>query len=164
MLMIAGDAKDNKVGIDFDSLVQLLAEKFNVSKCSLMLLEEHQGEKVLVIRASVGMEDDLVPRVKMSPASSAIGNITDIGEGILVENIEEDPRYKRKSKKQYMSKSFICVPIKAKQRIFGLISITDKKNPPYSLIKPELIELCTLVSYLFRDFKYPVSISAKTNK
>ncbi len=152
---------NKQFSINFDSLVSLLAEKFNVGKCSLMLLEEDQGEKLLVIQSSVGLSKEVVPTVKMSPQSSAIGDLTDIGAGILVENVELDPRYKRKSKKQYKSNSFICVPIRSEKRIYGLISITDKKTPPHNLNKPDLIELCTLVSYLFRDFKHPVWVSSK---
>jgi len=156
--MTKEDSKE--FNINYDSLVELLTEKFAVNKCSLMLLEEHAGEKCLSIQASTGLKKEVAPTVRMSPHESAIGNLAGIGEGILVENVEQDPRYKRKSKKRYKSKSFICVPIKAGKKIFGLISITDKKEPPYNLGKPDLVELCTLVSYLFRDFTHDVWLTA----
>jgi len=156
--MVKSDGKQLK--IDYSSLVELLKEKFTVSKCSLMLLEEHQGEKLLVIQASTGLPKTVPSTVRMSPYESAIGNITSIGEGILVENVEEDPRYRRKSKKRYKSKSFICVPIKTGNKIYGLVSITDRTASPYSLAKPDLVELCTLVSYLFRDFSHDVWLRA----
>jgi signal transduction protein with GAF and PtsI domain len=156
--MTKSDGK--QLTIDYRSLVDLLKEKFAVSKCSLMLLEELDEDKFLVIQASTGLPKTVPSTVKMSPYESAIGNITSIGEGILVENVEQDPRYKRKSKKRYTSKSFICVPIKTGNKIYGLISITDRKAPPYSLAKPDLVELCTLVSYLFRDFKHDVWLKA----
>jgi len=144
---------ENILTLDFDSMVRFLADKFQVRKCSLMLLRKQGSTIALTVKAAVGIDQSVIKKVSLSPSATIAGNLSGFGEGILVENVEEDPRYSRKNKPGYSTKSFICVPIKSREHFYGYISITDKIAPPHTFNKSDLVELCNLVSFLFKNYQ-----------
>jgi GAF domain-containing protein len=50
------------------------------------------------------------------------------GEPLLVKNVEEDVRFKRRNNKRYSNKSFISVPVVDSGSVIGVINANDKNN------------------------------------
>jgi diguanylate cyclase (GGDEF)-like protein len=54
------------------------------------------------------------------------GKVAEFGEPLLVANIEDDPRIGKKSRSRYKTSSFVSVPLKIRERVIGVLSLTDK--------------------------------------
>jgi len=58
--------------------------------------------------------------------SSIAGYVALKGTPLMVENIEKDSRFSYLSKKHYATRSLLCVPLKVKNNILGVVNLSDK--------------------------------------
>jgi len=56
------------------------------------------------------------------------GHVVEIGEAVLAENIETDPRFAKLNDPTYGSGSFISLPLKVGQQIIGVINLAGKTS------------------------------------
>jgi class 3 adenylate cyclase/putative methionine-R-sulfoxide reductase with GAF domain len=111
---------------------------------SILILENHP-ERHFVIKASIGHEEDLNFGDTIDFHSSVAKYAVINKSPFVVEDIEKDSRLGRLNKKQYATKSFVCMPIKTIRDIIGVMTISRKKNP--SIFTSEDVEaLIPLVS------------------
>jgi signal transduction histidine kinase len=54
----------------------------------------------------------------------------ELGEAVLVEDIEKDPRFARISDPKYGGGSFICMPLRVGERIVGVVNLARKESAP----------------------------------
>ena len=54
------------------------------------------------------------------------GRVAQLGEPMLVENLEIDPRVLQKNKRHYKTRSFLSVPLKIGDRTIGVLNLSDK--------------------------------------
>lgn len=113
-----------KVDALLTMIVRLAAEQCNANKCSLMLLDKMTKE--LVIRNAVGVDESVVVGIRVKLGKGIAGKVAESGQAILVRDIEQDPRYRRKSKKKYQTKSFLSVPLMVKNEVIGVLNINDR--------------------------------------
>ncbi len=113
---------------ELNQLVDFVIEKItyilNSKKCSLMLIDENTKE--LCIRGYAGLDDSVILNSKMKIGDPIAGIIALEGHAVLVEDIEKDDRFLRRNRPTYRSKSFICAPIKVREHVIGVISVSDK--------------------------------------
>jgi transcriptional regulator with GAF, ATPase, and Fis domain len=57
---------------------------------------------------------------------SIAGHVAQKGVTLIIEDIEKDQKFKRLSKKHYATKSLLCVPLKIKEKVLGVINLSDK--------------------------------------
>ncbi|MBN1823476.1 MAG: GAF domain-containing protein [Endomicrobiales bacterium] len=94
---------------------------------SLMLLNHETNE--LTIAASKGLSEEVIETTKMKLGEGIAGRVAQTGKAIFVEDIESDARFLRTNAKHYSSKSFICVPLRVKNRIVGVLNVNScEKN------------------------------------
>lgn len=105
-------------------VTQEIVSVFNVQKCSLMLMEESTNE--LYIRSAIGLTDDIIGQTKVALGDGISGKTALEAKPLLVENIEYDRRFERKNKPYYTTESFMSVPIISKEKVLGVINVTDK--------------------------------------
>lgn len=115
---------------DIDKLtaffVNKLAEIFNVQRVSFMLLDEARQE--LSLKASQGL-DFAVDKVKLKLGEAFGGWVAKEGNPLLVKNVEEEfPEISKNRLSRYLTKSFVILPIKVKDDVIGVLSLTDKKD------------------------------------
>lgn len=114
--------------LNLDDLTQFIVNKIiEVLKariCSLMLLNEE--DETLTIKAAVGLDEVIISTTKIKLGQSISGWVAKEGEPILVTDIENDLRFGRCNLPKYKSKSLLCIPLKIKNRIIGVINISDK--------------------------------------
>ena len=86
-----------------------------------------QETKELVLKASVGMKvDEKLDMVKYL-GKGIIGQVAQSKEPILVEKISNEELFKNyKSRGSYQSESFICSPLMVKDKLIGVLNISDK--------------------------------------
>jgi signal transduction histidine kinase/DNA-binding response OmpR family regulator len=124
-------------------IINLATTVIGASTGSIMLLDEEHN--VLRIQAAVGVEQEVIQETTLPLGSSIAGYVAQSGEPVIVEDIEKDKRFRREAKSHYRSKSLLCVPLKVKNEILGVLNITDKTGEE-SFNKQDLKLLTTFAS------------------
>jgi len=92
---------------------------------SIMLVSPGGGD--LSVAAAQGHPEVIIGQsVPMGEGIS--GQVAASGETVLVANIEEDERFRRKNDPKYDNGSFICMPLKINGRVTGVINLARKGN------------------------------------
>ena len=114
--------------LDFDKLLQVILEKSTeltkASQGSLMIYDEEKLE--LAIKATKGFHEKIVEQFRIKPGEGIAGWVLKEGLPIVVEDIERDERFGKKSRPRYKTRSFISIPLKINSRIVGVLNISDK--------------------------------------
>lgn len=95
---------------------------------SIMLLDPER--QTLRIAAARGLPDEAVAGVELRVGEGIAGKVAQLGEPVLVDNIEADPRFKKSNDPKYGGGSFICLPVRAGNRILGVINLAKKEPGP----------------------------------
>jgi signal transduction histidine kinase/CheY-like chemotaxis protein len=91
---------------------------------SIMLLDPER--QTLRIAASRGLTD--VADVEINVGEGIAGKVAQAGDPVVVENIETDPRFARANDPKYGSGSFICLPVRARDHVIGVINLARKES------------------------------------
>jgi len=120
---------------------------------SIMILDAERQTLRLV--ASRGLPADAAGTEEVRVGEGIAGLVVERGEPVLVEDIESDPRFGRPSAPHYGNGSFICMPIRAGDRVIGVLNMAKERplkadggarSGPFSTI--ELQFLNTLMTYI----------------
>ena len=99
---------------------------------SIMLLDRERRK--LRIVAARGVVDDLLADVELHVGSGIAGKVIQSGELIMVDDIERDPRFAKVTHPAYGGGSFICLPVRAGDRVIGVVNLAKREygvvNPP----------------------------------
>jgi diguanylate cyclase (GGDEF)-like protein len=113
---------------NFEVLLQTIldksAELLKAEQGSLMLLDQETDN--LLIEAKKGIIQGLSGKLRIQRGEGIAGKVAQLGEPILVENLEDDPRIKQKNRQHYKTRSFVSVPLKIDDRIIGVLNLSDK--------------------------------------
>ena len=122
---------------DLDLLLNLIVEMITkimkVKICSLMLIDEAQGD--LIIRAAQGLSDKVIKETRVKIGEGISGWVAQTGEPLLIKDIEQDSHFKKKSEERYttksllsapLRKSLLSVPLKIKGKTTGVINVNNK--------------------------------------
>ncbi|MBN1869321.1 MAG: diguanylate cyclase [Candidatus Omnitrophica bacterium] len=127
-----------------DFVVEKSTEILEADRCSLMLLDA--GSNELAIRGAKGLDDEIITGSRVKLGSSISGMVAEESCPILVKDIESNVRFARQNRPSYRTKSFISAPIKAHNKVIGVVNIADKKSPPGGpFSETDLSILCTIV-------------------
>lgn len=110
-----------------DFIVNKITDVLKVKICSLMLIDEE--DETLSIKAAIGLDDAIIRKTKIKLGQAISGSVAQTGEPVLVSDIESDDMFGRTNLPQYETKSLLCIPLKVKDRILGVINLTDKTMP-----------------------------------
>ncbi len=111
----------------FNIIIQAIAGSLNVDKCSLLLFDPGIGK--LVIKACCGLPDAVSEGTVVDMKNSIAGHVFKTGEPLLVSDPEKDLPFNPDSHdRPYNTRSFISVPIRSKNTIFGVLNLTDKHD------------------------------------
>jgi putative nucleotidyltransferase with HDIG domain len=84
---------------------------------SLMLLDKKK--KVLTIKASVGLSDDIIKRTRIRLGEGIAGKVAQSGKPLLF----------NESRKRREIKSALCVPLCVEEKIIGVLSVNRIEDP-----------------------------------
>lgn len=112
------------LGILLDRIVSLVTEVIGAKTGSIMLIQ--RPENVLTIKAAIGLDSKIIEHTKLELGKSIAGHVAENETPLIIEDIEKDQKFKRLSKKHYATKSLLCVPLKIKEKILGVINLSDK--------------------------------------
>jgi GAF domain-containing protein len=118
-----------------------LAEAFGMKAASVRLLDEDQKRLELV--ASYGLSESYLSKGPISSEKSITKALK--GEAVVVENAAEDPGVQyREEKKEEGIASILCVPIKAREDVIGVLRLYTEKPRTFN---EELIKLVSALAH-----------------
>lgn len=110
------------------SAAEMISEVMEARVVSLMFYTEDATE--LQIRAAVGLDADVVARSRVKAGSSIAGWVAQTAEHLLVNDIENDRRFRRLNHPQYEGNSLLCVPLRVEQETVGVVNVASRPNGP----------------------------------
>ncbi len=122
----AREKLETTVNMTMDMFVEFITELLDLNTCSIMLGDEITGE--LTIKGARGISNDIVKRTRIKFGEQIAGMVAIEGKPLLIEDIEDEPWFKRKSMLQYNTKSLLSLPLKIQDRVIGVMNLNNKKT------------------------------------
>ncbi|MEN2984675.1 MAG: HD domain-containing phosphohydrolase [Dictyoglomaceae bacterium] len=109
-------------------IMTLSKETLEAEASSLMLLDEKTND--LTFEIALGEKGDVIKKFRIPLGEGIAGWVAKTGEPLIANNVEEDPRFAKKydSATSFKTKSILCVPLKTKEKIVGVIEVLNKKG------------------------------------
>ncbi len=106
-----------------------------------VLILERPHRKTFVVKAAIGLAEEHLKLGDRIDFANSIAKYAVINKSpLIVEDIEKDTRFGRKNRQQYGTKSFVCMPIKTRRDIVGVLTISRKDDtPPFTSEKLEVL-------------------------
>lgn len=136
--------------LEFDQMLVEITRKTKemilASSWSMFLLDEESGEYVLE-KTDNKSQKDKVFKLRMKPGEGIVGWVAKEGMSLIVPDVSQDERFSGSTKEtERKARSLICVPIKSKERVIGVMEFTNKKTgDPFT--KDDLTLLQKIMDY-----------------
>lgn len=93
---------------------------------SLMILDE-SGQSLRIV-ASLGLNEQISRSFNIKIGEGIAGKVAATGTPIVVNDIETDSRVATTNRPRYRTKSFISVPFRQRDKILGVLNLSDKEG------------------------------------
>lgn len=117
---------------------------------SIMILD--RDRQTLRLAASRGMPDESAAAVEVQVGEGVSGKVVQAGEAVVVDDIEMDPRFHGPTAPRYGGGSFLCMPIRAGDRVIGVINMVKRNEAsgarPQPFTATDLQFLNALLTYI----------------
>lgn len=117
---------DTAIDTSMEMFIEFVSELLDVNICSIMLSDELTGD--LTIKSAMGLSEEVIKRTRLRFGDRVAGWVALAGKPLLIENIEEDPRFARKNIDHYNTKSLISIPLKINDKVIGVLNLNNKKS------------------------------------
>jgi len=97
---------------------------------SIMLLDRERQVLRIAVGRGLGDQEHSRPHVEVKVGEGIAGRVVQMGEAVLVEDIEKDARFAKISDPKYGGGSFICMPLRVGDRIVGVVNLAKKESTP----------------------------------
>jgi len=128
-----------------NQVVRLTTRLLNVSKCSLMMIEEDGVS--LRIRAADGLPPEVIESYRGRVGDGIGGYVAKTGKPLLIEDVETHPLFARKSHEKYTTKSLLTVPLIFQEKILGVLNVNNRNDGGIFKHSDELL-LSTLANFI----------------
>ncbi len=113
-----------------DRILKLTAEYFEIERGSIMLLGDNNE---LYFIAAYNIPEEVVKFVRVKNGEGIAGYVAQTGKPLLVEDAENfkkdiDMHQIVEKKKRFKTDSFMCIPLIVRDKIIGVMNLTDKKD------------------------------------
>jgi signal transduction histidine kinase len=117
---------------------------------SIMLLDRERQALRVAVGRGLG-ENPSRLHVEVKVGEGIAGRVVELGEAVLVEDIEKDPRFTKMNDPKYGGGSFICMPLRVGDRIVGVVNLAKKESAPgvpaQTFVQTDLQFLNALMTY-----------------
>lgn len=160
---------------NLEKLIDFIIEKscmiLESERCSLMLLDEESQE--LCIKGAIGMDEKVIAQEGIKLRNEIASRVIEENLPLLVKDVEQDKRIKRKNRLCYHSKSFMSVPIKLNERLIGVVNVTDKNLPSNNVYTELDLKILTAIvrqaaiaienAKIYKELRYLTITDSMTN-
>jgi sigma-B regulation protein RsbU (phosphoserine phosphatase) len=127
------------------SVMETTQKAFNADAASLLLLDEKTGDLTFQIALSdVGDEIKEIYRLKKGEGIG--GFVAQTGTPLNLTDAYDHPKFSREydQKTHYRTRAMLCVPLKTRGKIIGVIQVINKLTSPFVFSDEELEMLVTI--------------------
>ena len=130
--------------LDLDQVLAAILEEvrgvLDVIACSAWLIDPATGE--LVCRQVTDPQGEQVHGWRLQPGQGLAGWSAKTGQSLIVADAQSDPRHFQDIDRQtgLVLRSILTVPLKAKDRIIGVLQVVDKAIDRFTLADLEVLE------------------------
>ena len=108
--------------LDLDEVLKLIVSEtlmlFRADAGSIMLLND---DNVLTIKAAQGLSDDIVKKTRVRLGEGIAGWVAKTGKDLLLDGKVKDPRFTNLVDRKEKIPSSLCVPLKCKGKVIGVL-------------------------------------------
>ena len=112
---------DAILGVGLDSTLDIM----NGTIGEILLIDEQT--QTLYHRVHRGLSKEFVEKIRLSVGEGITGSVAQSGKAILLEDISSDPHV---AQRELVSaeglKAFICVPLRAKDKVLGVLNVASR--------------------------------------
>jgi signal transduction histidine kinase/CheY-like chemotaxis protein len=108
------------------SVLQSTMRAVHANIGSIMLLD--QQRKTLRIAASRGLPGEVHDQAEVRLGEGVAGKVAELGDAVIVDDIEKDARFAKINDPKYGTGSFICLPVRVGDRVIGVINLAKKED------------------------------------
>jgi len=135
------------IGKLLSNVMETTQKAFNADAASLLLLDEKTGDLTFQIALSeVG--DEIKELYRLKKGQGIGGLVAQTGDPINLADAYDHPQFSRDydKKTNYRTRAMLCVPLKIRGRIIGVIQVINKLAEPFVFTNDELEMLATIAS------------------
>ena len=109
-----------------ESIMRYANRVTNSVASTLMLLDEETGE--LVFSVPTGPKSDKLTDFRLPPGEGIAGWVAENEQHLLIPDVKKDKRFYEKTDEMsgFETKSILCVPLKAKSKMIGVLEVINK--------------------------------------
>ncbi len=99
----------------------------NAEAGSLLLVDRETGE--LFFEVAVGDKGASLKEIRLKKGEGIGGWVAEKGEAVIIHDVQSDPRFFRSAdaKSTFVTKDMICVPVKTKDKVVGVLEAINKR-------------------------------------
>ena len=141
-------AKALTSSLNLDSILQTIMEKmaeyFRPDTWSLLMVDEEKDELYFAI--AVGAAAEVLSKARLKVGEGIAGWVARHGQVLIVPDVQSDPRFSSRLDEitQQRTRSVICVPLRSKHRVLGVIQLV---NANVEMSEQEIFFLQALCDY-----------------
>ena len=122
-------------------------DMIDASSWSIFLLDEETGEFVLEKKDTRKKKGTNLKKTRLKPGEGIAGWVVKEGIPLIVPDVSHDERFMSRAdkKSERKAQSLICVPVKSKERVIGVMEFAKKAENPFT--KDDLDLLVKLMDY-----------------
>jgi sigma-B regulation protein RsbU (phosphoserine phosphatase) len=124
-------------------IIRILSETLAVERVSVFLHDEEQD--VLRVVNAMGIRSEHFTEIAQPVSGKILGHVFRTGNSVLVEDLGQHPEFGRFKRFRYKTRSFVSVPLRIKNKIVGVLNLSDKADgQPFRRDDLEIIETISI--------------------
>ena len=139
--VLAGISSTIAQGVDLDPLIGLIAREtlglVGADSCSVMLLDDQRTE--LLCRAACGLAPEEMRDITFRVGEGVAGWVAAKGEAARIDDVAGDARFVHKPNQHIRIGALLCVPLKVRDMVVGVITITRATASSFSTEDQEIL-------------------------
>jgi diguanylate cyclase (GGDEF)-like protein len=110
----------------YKTILEIAADLLSASQGSIMLIDKN-GETMHIVFTK-GMTLHIAQCLPMKVGKGIAGKVALTGQPLLVNDVEKDSRVAMINRPRFKSKALICIPLKLKDKVIGVLNLSDKAD------------------------------------
>ncbi|GFO66452.1 diguanylate cyclase [Geomonas limicola] len=110
----------------YKTILEIAADLLNAAQGSIMLIDKN-GETMHIVFTK-GITLHIAQCLPMKVGKGIAGKVAQTGQPLVVNDVEKDSRVAMINRPRFKSKALICIPLKLKEKVIGVLNLSDKAD------------------------------------
>ncbi|MFH2057676.1 MAG: GAF domain-containing SpoIIE family protein phosphatase [Pseudomonadota bacterium] len=135
------------IGKLLTNVMETTKKAFTSDAVSMLLIDEKTGD--LTFQIALGdVGDDIKEIYRLKKGQGIAGLVAETGQALNIEDVYDHPKFSPDydKKTNYRTRAMLCVPLKVRGEVIGIIQVINKLVEPFKFTQEELEMLITIAS------------------